>query len=88
MSQAQPNPSTSTSPEEVDPTQLMYDHIGRTIKLVGRDITLGHYEGPLIHHTGELHSLRMLDKRIVVTLLMPTRGRDFRSPRIIEMPIP
>jgi hypothetical protein len=52
---------------------LDFDTIGRPVRLMGRDITLGLHGGPAIEQKGILETIRMRADRVVVVMLMPLR---------------
>lgn len=77
MNQGTQNPRSSTSAEQeyraVNVRTLGFDLLGREVRLMGRDITLGLHGGPAIEQKGILETIRMRADRVVVVMLMPLR---------------
>lgn len=76
---------SSTFAEPVDATKLCPRDIGREITVMGRDITLGVHEAPMVQLTGQLDSLRANATRVVLTMQIKHPKLSFSRPRVIEV---
>lgn len=91
MGQRKNKNSTSPESEYVPPVtlgrELTFDHIGTSVAVYGKDITLTAHAGMSKTVVGVLYSLRMTADRITVTLDVKHTRLPFRSPRVIEVEV-